>query len=136
MVAMSILHLAQMRLENLVKDNTCHSEVRQEIVEAIQFLEGSLARLDGRNPYRLDPDNFSLITDTKIRLTVTEYNILEILIANAGRLTPFEDITLPVWGGDTKRARGSLKAYIKRLRTKIGDSAIASIKEKGYMIVP
>lgn len=126
-----------MRLEILVDDNTCQSEVRQEIVNAIQFLECSLAKVDGSPTYRVDPDNFTLITNTaKIHLTVTEYNILEILLANIGRLTPFQDMTMPIWGSDGKRSRGSLKAYIKRLRAKIGDSIIASVKEKGYMIVP
>jgi len=56
-------------------------------------------------------------------LTATEFDLLRVLSLNAGRVTTYETLLRQVWG---RRGSGNLKlvrAFIKRLRQKLGDDA-------------
>ena len=60
-----------------------------------------------------------------LELTATEYNLLRVLALNAGRVTTYDTLLRQVWGrrnhGDPKLVR----AFIKKLRQKLGDDANA-----------
>ena len=58
-----------------------------------------------------------------VELTATEFELLRVLSLNGGRITTYETLLRQVWGG---RGNGNLKlmrAFIKRLRQKLGDDA-------------
>ena len=58
-----------------------------------------------------------------VRLTATEYELLRVLSAKAGRVTTYDSLIRQVWGerdtGDPKLVR----TFVKRLRRKLGDDA-------------
>ena len=56
-----------------------------------------------------------------VELTATEYELLRALSLNAGRVSSHEDLLRRVW---SKRDDGNpkiVRAYVKRLRRKLGD---------------
>ena len=56
-------------------------------------------------------------------LTPTEYNLLYLLVRNAGRVLPFETLLARVWGDEYRSETDYLKTYISRLRHKLGDDS-------------
>ncbi len=58
-----------------------------------------------------------------IKLTPTEYNLLYLLVRNAGRVLPFETLLARVWGDEYRSEIDYLKTYISRLRRKLGDTS-------------
>ncbi len=54
-----------------------------------------------------------------VRVTNTEYQLLEVLAQNAGRVVPNEVLLQRVWGYDQGDEAESLKVFIYRLRQKI-----------------
>ncbi len=87
---------------------------------------------------RLDPDRHEVtVGGEPVRLTLKEFELLEILLNNAGRVVRRETIIDRVWGydyvGDTK----TLDVHIKRLRSKIEPTPsrpryIVTIRGLGY----
>ncbi len=72
-----------------------------------------------------------------VELTATEYDLLRVLAENAGRVVTHEDLLRKVWrrheAGDSKLVR----AFVKKLRQKLGDDAanptyISSVRRVGY----
>ena len=55
----------------------------------------------------------------KVRLTVTEYEMLRVLSVNAGRVLTYESLLRRIWGEreDTEPVR----TFVKKLRNKLGD---------------
>lgn len=62
-----------------------------------------------------------LLRGQPIRLTHTEYRLLELLARNAGRIVSDEALLAGVWGSDAEDEPDYLKTYIYRLRTKLED---------------
>ena len=87
---------------------------------------------------RLDPERHEVfVRGEAVSLPLKEFELLEILLANAGRVLPRETLIDRVWGphyvGDTK----TLDVHIKRLRSKVEDNPsvprrITTIRGLGY----
>ena len=60
-----------------------------------------------------------------LELTVTEYNLLRVLALNAGRVATHETLLRQVWGGRHYGDSKLVRAFIKKLRQKLGDDANA-----------
>jgi two-component system, OmpR family, KDP operon response regulator KdpE len=59
-----------------------------------------------------------------VRLTPTQWRLLEVLVTNAGKLLTYRDIISAVWDerhGD--EARDSLRVHLRGLRQRLGDDA-------------
>src|SRR5579859_1228775 len=86
----------------------------------------------------LDPERHEVfVRGTSVTLPLKEFELLELLLANAGRVLTRETLIDRVWGpnyyGDTK----TLDVHIKRLRSKIEDNPasprrITTIRGLGY----
>jgi two-component system, OmpR family, response regulator RegX3 len=87
---------------------------------------------------RLDPERHEVfVRGIPVTLPLKEFELLEILLANAGRVLPRDTLIDRVWGphyvGDTK----TLDVHIKRLRSKVEESPsvprrITTIRGLGY----
>jgi len=87
---------------------------------------------------RLDPERHEVfVRGEPVTLPLKEFELLEILLANAGRVLPRETLIDRVWGphyvGDTK----TLDVHIKRLRSKVEENPsvprrITTIRGLGY----
>ena len=58
-----------------------------------------------------------------VRLTATEYELLRVLSLNAGRVSTYESLLRQVWGGRVLGDPELVRAFVKKLRSKLGDSA-------------
>jgi two-component system response regulator RegX3 len=87
---------------------------------------------------RLDPERHEVfVRGSRISLPLKEFELLELLLANAGRVLTRETLIDRIWGphyvGDTK----TLDVHVKRLRSKVEDtpsrpSRIVTIRGLGY----
>lgn len=57
----------------------------------------------------------------RVKLTPTEFNILALLVKNAGKVVPHQEILTKVWGPEYADASNYLKVHIQHLRQKLGD---------------
>ena len=58
-----------------------------------------------------------------VSFTTTEYELLRILSVNAGRVVTFESMLRQVWGAQYATDTGPARAFVKKLRAKLGDDA-------------
>ncbi len=65
------------------------------------------------------------VGDEVVRLTSTEYRLLEELVRHAGKILPHQVLLERVWGPEWVADPSYLKVYIRRLRQKLGDDAEA-----------
>jgi two-component system response regulator RegX3 len=87
---------------------------------------------------RLDPDRHEVVVrGGEVSLPLKEFELLELLLANAGRVLTRETLIDRIWGvdyvGDTK----TLDVHVKRLRAKVEDDPsnprrIVTIRGLGY----
>ena len=79
--------------------------------------------------------------DHVIRLTPTEWRILEILVRNPGRLVTREDILTRIWGPTHANDGGYLRLYVSQLRKKLEavptrPRHIETVQGMGYRFIP
>ena len=58
-----------------------------------------------------------------VRLTATEYDLLRVLSTNAGRVVTYENLLRSVWRSRSNGDVRPLRAFVKKLRHKLGDDA-------------
>ncbi len=58
-----------------------------------------------------------------VPLTATEYELLRVLSANAGHVTTYEALLRRVWAGRVYAQPQLVRAFVKKLRTKLGDDS-------------
>ena len=58
----------------------------------------------------------------KVKLTVTEYELLRVLSDNAGRLMTYESLLRQVWGDREDTDTEPVRTFVKKLRGKLGDA--------------
>lgn len=96
--------------------------------------EGSLSVGD----VSLDPDEHRvMISGEEIALPLKEFELLHLLLVNAGRVLPRETLIDRVWGSDYVGDTKTLDVHIKRLRSKVepdpaNPTRIVTIRGLGY----
>jgi two-component system, OmpR family, response regulator RegX3 len=86
----------------------------------------------------LDPDEHSVtVAGAAVTMPLKEFELLHLLLANAGRVLPRETLIDRVWGNDYVGDTKTLDVHIKRLRAKVEpDPAtprrIVTIRGLGY----
>jgi two-component system, OmpR family, response regulator RegX3 len=90
----------------------------------------------------LDPERFEASVRGKpIRLTLKEFQVLEALMTNSGRVMTREALIEDVWGSDYVGDTRTLDVHIKRLRAKCEEvprrpKHIQTVRGLGYKFVP
>ena len=84
-------------------------------------------------------DRLAVLDSRRLTLTRKEYQLLAVLVENAGQLVPREVLLMRVWGyGDGIRTR-TLDVHIRRLRKQLGSYSqqyIETIFGIGYRFQP
>ncbi len=86
----------------------------------------------------LDPDEHRVaVGDQDVTLPLKEFELLHLLLVNAGRVLPRETLIDRVWGSDYVGDTKTLDVHVKRLRSKIEDdpaspTRIVTIRGLGY----
>ena len=71
-----------------------------------------------------------------IPLPRKEFALLELLCSSPGRLIPREEIYAKIWGSEVVVGDRTIDVHIRKLRQKIGDSHIVTVKGVGYKYEP
>jgi DNA-binding response OmpR family regulator len=102
-------------------------------LELFARIKAVLRRIEGTTPASALPSfvsgelaiNFDsrevTLGGQEVKLTPTEYNLLYLLVRNAGRVLTFDTLLAKVWGDKYRSETDYLKTYISRLRHKLGD---------------
>ncbi|MFZ6003964.1 MAG: response regulator [Actinomycetota bacterium] len=86
----------------------------------------------------LDPERHEVVVRGEVvQLPLKEFELLEILLANAGRVLPRDVLIDRVWGSDYVGDTKTLDVHVKRLRAKVEDepsapTRIVTIRGLGY----
>jgi DNA-binding response OmpR family regulator len=104
-----------------------------QLTDAVQFLYQD-AHL------KINPaDRLAVLDSRRLTLTRKEYQLLAVLVENAGQLVPREVLLMRVWGyGDGIRTR-TLDVHIRRLRKQLGSysqQCIETVFGIGYRFQP
>jgi DNA-binding response OmpR family regulator len=89
----------------------------------------------------LDPSSRDVVrAGQRVVLTRKEYELLERLVHQAGRVVPRESLIEEVWGGDKKIEHNTLEAFVHLLRRKIERKGlprlIHTVRGVGYTLGP
>ena len=87
---------------------------------------------------RLDPERHEVwVRDEQVQLPLKEFELLELLLANAGRVVPRDTLIDRIWGADYVGDTKTLDVHVKRLRAKVepnpsAPTRIVTIRGLGY----
>ena len=82
---------------------------------------------------RIDFDGRSVIVRGKpVTLTMTEFDLLALLVRNAGAALSRDKILSAVWGWDFIGETRTVDVHIQHLRAKLGNDTIETIYKYGY----
>jgi two-component system, OmpR family, response regulator RegX3 len=87
---------------------------------------------------RLDPERHEVfVRGEPVQLPLKEFELLELLLANAGRVLPRDTLIDRVWGTDYVGDTKTLDVHVKRLRSKVESDPsaprrIVTIRGLGY----
>jgi two-component system alkaline phosphatase synthesis response regulator PhoP len=85
---------------------------------------------------KLNREKFLVYKDEEeLILTKKEFELLEILSSNLGKVFTREEIFTKVWGEDIIVGDRTIDVHIRRLREKIGDDFIKTVKGVGYKLI-
>lgn len=96
--------------------------------------EGEQSELIG-DSIRLDTEaRVCTVNDEEISLTATEYEMLELLMRNSGRVVSRQQILRDVWNTDWSGSTKNLDMHVSALRRKLGDAGhhVATIRGLGF----
>lgn len=69
-----------------------------------------------------------------VPLTAREWAVIELLALREGRVVPRWEILDAIWGEATERAGASLDVILARVRRKLGDGLVRTVRGEGYAI--
>ncbi len=84
----------------------------------------------------IDRERYVVIKDGKeISLPRKEFELLNLLVSKPGRVFTREEIFNTVWGNDIVVGERTIDVHIRKLREKLGDNHIHTIKGIGYKFI-
>jgi len=105
----------------------------------ISKIESLLRRLknkpgaEGSTKILIDRDRYMVELEGKeLQLPKKEFELLELLASRPGKVFNRDQILAVVWGNDTIVGERTIDVHIRKLREKLGDAYIRTIKGVGY----
>lgn len=103
--------------------------------EALLRRSGVLKKEIQAGKMTLYPETYGAEYDgKKIPLTPKEFEILELFVRNAGKILAHETLLTRIWGYDFEGNEGIIHASMKKLRDKLPEKLIRTIKGVGYYL--
>jgi two-component system, OmpR family, alkaline phosphatase synthesis response regulator PhoP len=84
-------------------------------------------------------DQFVFLDSRRLELTRKEYQLLTLLVENAGDVVPREVLLMRIWGYSSAIRTRTLDVHIRRLRKRLGENSephIETIFGVGYRFQP
>ncbi len=84
----------------------------------------------------IDRDSYLVIKNNReIQLPHKEFEILSLMASRPKRLFGRDEIFNHIWGADTDVNQRTMDVYIRKIRSKIGENYIKTVKGVGYKFV-
>lgn len=85
------------------------------------------------NGFVIDREKYLIVKDNRqINLPKKEFELIALLASKPGKVFTREDILKSVWGDDVVVGDRTIDVHIRKLREKLGDNFIRTIKGVGY----
>ncbi len=85
------------------------------------------------NGFLIDREKYLIVKDSvSINLPKKEFELIALLASRPGKVFTREDILKSVWGDDVVVGDRTIDVHIRKLREKLGDAYIRTIKGVGY----
>lgn len=85
----------------------------------------------------IDRDRYSVTCDgASVTLPRKEFALLELLLASPGKIFTREQIYASIWGSEVVVGDRTIDVHIRKLRQKIGEHRIVTVKGVGYKYEP
>ncbi len=95
------------------------ARIRVWLRETQRAAAASLTSVIEVGPIRIDlASRAAFVGDQEVRLSLTQYKLLAVMMRNAGKVMTHEQILLAVWGPKYTRETQYLRVYMGRLRQK------------------
>ena len=110
--------LLMAKIESLLK------RLNNKVVDTEKLVQPSLL---------IDREKFMVVCDGKsLILPKKEFELLELLASRPGKVYNREQILAIVWGNETIVGERTIDVHIRKLREKLGDDYIRTVKGVGY----
>ncbi|MCS3847392.1 two-component system OmpR family response regulator [Xanthomonas campestris] len=97
--------------------------------------QGRVVPLLTQGEVSVDPSSRKVTRNGKwVALSAHEYRLLLALMERAGRVVTKDQLEEGVYGGPSEGGSNMIAVYVHQLRRKLGDEAISTIYDQGYMI--
>ncbi len=85
----------------------------------------------------VDRERYAVLRDGhEVALPRKEFALLDLLYSSPGKLFSREEIYAKIWGTEVVVGDRTIDVHIRKLRQKIGDERIVTIKGVGYKFEP
>ncbi|ATB38446.1 DNA-binding response regulator [Cystobacter fuscus] len=74
----------------------------------------------------------ALRADSRVPITAREWSILEALASRGGRVMSRDELLESIWGDTSTGAVSSLEVLVGRIRRKLGDDVVRTLRGAGY----
>jgi two-component system alkaline phosphatase synthesis response regulator PhoP len=93
-------------------------------------------RLIKAGDLEIDQDRYLVVrSGEEIQLPRKEFELLNLLVSRPGKVFTRDDIYRSIWGDDVIVGDRTIDVHIRRLREKIGEESIRTVKGVGYTFV-
>ena len=83
----------------------------------------------------IDPSKYKVLKGgVEIKFAKKEFKLLQLLFSNIGKVFTRDEIMNTIWGTDVFVGDRTIDVHIRKLREKLGDNVIETIKGVGYRL--
>lgn len=110
-------------------------QILMKRIEALLRRSGALKKEICVGKLKLYPETYTAkYNETDIGLTPKEFDILFLLSQNKGKIITHESLITKIWGYDFDGFEGIVHSNIKKLRSKLPENIIKTVKGVGYCL--
>lgn len=85
----------------------------------------------------LDQDRYVVVKNgVEIHLPRKQFNILALLITNSGKVVRRNTLMKQIWGDEVFVSERNIDVQIRKIREKIGENLVKTVKGVGYKFIP
>ena len=84
----------------------------------------------------MDSEKYKVLVDNKdVALAKKEFELIKLFLQKPGKVFTRKDILESIWGADVYVGDRTIDVHINRVREKIGQQKIVTIKGVGYNLI-
>lgn len=117
-----------------IKPNVLVSRIKALLRRHVDFQKNNAhEQIQTFEKLTIDFEKFKVSIDgTNVNLAKKEFELLALLVSKPGKVFKRDEIMQKIWGDDIIVGERTLDVHIRKLREKIGDNYIATLKGVGY----